>query len=265
MWVTDQDDPQIESSGEVGEPPQVRCRDHACFVDDHCCPALQPPLRSRPALTGMFMQQLREGVRTPPVSVSRTRAAFAVGAIPNAGRPCAWRSSTAAVSVLVLPAPAGPMITTNRSSPATSAAAAAWSTSRWPRTIDCDGDGSGSWAATTASTTAALTPTCPANHQLDRISHHTTGRARASAVKTRSGPRRERRNRPSKVSTVRIPHRTSGRRAAGFGDSSAPAPPRPSDSSDGGLTPSWCRFVPRCPASSHSVPSRRVYLVCTWE
>ncbi len=49
------------------------------------------------------------------VSDSRTRAAFAVGATPNTTRPCAARSSTAAASIVVLPAPAGPTTSTNRS------------------------------------------------------------------------------------------------------------------------------------------------------
>ena len=48
-----------------------------------------------------------------PVSVSRTRAALAVGATPNTGRPWRARSVTAACSMVVLPAPAGPTTSTN--------------------------------------------------------------------------------------------------------------------------------------------------------
>ena len=40
VWVADQHDPQIQALGEVGEPPQVRGRDHPGLVDDHGCPAL---------------------------------------------------------------------------------------------------------------------------------------------------------------------------------------------------------------------------------
>ena len=70
-----------------------------------------------------------------PVSRSSVRAAFAVGATANTTRPCAWRSSAAAVSMRVLPAPAGPTTSTSRSSPATAAAASACNGSR-PSSVD---------------------------------------------------------------------------------------------------------------------------------
>ena len=54
-----------------------------------------------------------------PVSRSRLRAALAVGANPNTCRPWSCRSLPAAVSMRVLPAPAGPTTNTSRSSPAT--------------------------------------------------------------------------------------------------------------------------------------------------
>ena len=81
------------------------------------------------------------------VSRSIVRAAFAVGATANTTRPCAWRSSAAAVNVRVLPAPAGPTTTTSRSSPATAAAAATCNGSRPSSFTVVDGDGGSAWAA----------------------------------------------------------------------------------------------------------------------
>ena len=82
-----------------------------------------------------------------PVSRSRVRAAFAVGATPKTSRPCWCRSSEAAVSMRVLPAPAGPTTSTSRLFPATAAAASACSTSRPVRSTLLDGDGRAAWAA----------------------------------------------------------------------------------------------------------------------
>ena len=82
-----------------------------------------------------------------PVSDSRTRAAFAVGATPNTTRPWWLRSSTAAASIVVLPAPAGPTTNTNRSDPATAAAASACITSSRPVFTPVDGAGGSSCAS----------------------------------------------------------------------------------------------------------------------
>ena len=82
-----------------------------------------------------------------PVSRSSTRAAFAVGATPNTARPCSCRSATAAASMRVLPAPAGPTTRTRRSSPATEAAASACSTSSPSPFTVVDGAGGSVWAS----------------------------------------------------------------------------------------------------------------------
>ena len=82
-----------------------------------------------------------------PVSRPSTWAALAVGATPNTGRRWACRSATAAARAVVLPVPAGPTTTTNRSCPATPAAASACRTSSPDRCTVGDGRGGSVWAS----------------------------------------------------------------------------------------------------------------------
>ena len=76
-----------------------------------------------------------------PVSLASTRAAVAVGATANTGRPAAARASTAGRRAVVLPVPAGPTTTTSGALPATAWAAACWARSNPPGSRAADRPG----------------------------------------------------------------------------------------------------------------------------
>ncbi len=143
--------------GEFDEVVQRRGGQHPGFVDDERCAGRRA---GRPGRAGRSSRRhswsslatVSVGIR---VSASRTRAALAVGATPNAGRPWRSRSSTAAASIRVLPAPAGPTTTVSRSWPATDAAAAACIGSRPPLRTVADGDGASTWARAAQERTAS--------------------------------------------------------------------------------------------------------------
>ena len=87
-----------------------------------------------------FVEQLGDGVRAHPGVALEHAGRFRRRRHPEHGAPCSWRSATAAASMRVLPAPAGPTTRTRRSSPATEAAASACSTSS-PSPFDRRGRG----------------------------------------------------------------------------------------------------------------------------
>ena len=65
-----------------------------------------------------------------PASRASTSAALPDGARPSTGRPCEASAVTAAESIVVFPAPAGPITSTSGVFPATARAAVAWASSR---------------------------------------------------------------------------------------------------------------------------------------
>ena len=127
--VTDQGESPLTLSAWSIEHEEVGGVQHAGLVDEiTVIPGPASTTSWRRCLGG----RVRRGVWQPCqrqfryFRVSRTRAAFAMGANTITGRCCAWRSDTAACNMRVLPAPAGPTTNTKRSSPATALAEACW-------------------------------------------------------------------------------------------------------------------------------------------
>ena len=134
VGVTDQSQPPPVLVGESGESVEVAGGEHAGFVDDDGGAGGESPSWVGWSVGAVpFVEEFGDGGHA------------AVGANPNTGRPCAARSVTAAWSMVVLPAPAGPTTGVSRSLPATVAAASACITSNPPMPMVVDGLGGSSW------------------------------------------------------------------------------------------------------------------------